>query len=306
METRRLKYFARIADDGSLMKAAGVLRIAQPALSRQLRLLEEELGVQLFQRTSRGMQLTEHGERLRAAIAGPLRELELALQSIRSTSLRVEGHVTIGMPSGIGDALARSMVLRLDAELPNVRLRVVEGINGSLIDWLIRGVVDFALLEEAASDERVSNRELRREPLVLVGPASSSLSSRRAVPFRDVARLPLIVPSHHMGIRGALDAAARKVRRNLNIRFEVDSVPLARDLVERDMGYAVLPHAYFSGLLAEGRCKQAPINGPALWLPTYLSRRNYHPANPGVATAIEQAILAFIDSDTATLQSRAS
>jgi len=101
METRRLKYFVRIAEDGSLMRAAGVLRIAQPALSRQLRLLEEDLGLTLFRRTPRGMQLTQEGELLRVAVAGPLRELELALQNIRSLSARVEGNIVLGMPSNI-------------------------------------------------------------------------------------------------------------------------------------------------------------------------------------------------------------
>lgn len=297
METRRLKYFARIADDGSLMKASGVLRIAQPALSRQLRLLEEELGVQLFQRTSRGMRLTEEGERLRIAIAGPLRELDLALQNVRSTSRQVEGNVTIGMPSSIGDTLARSLVLRLNATLPGIKLRIVEGPTGSLIDWLLRGVVDFALLEEAASDDRLLNRELRRELLILVGPATADLNARRAVSFRDVARMPLIVPSHHLGIRSLLDAAARKVRKNLNVCFEIDSVKLAKELVEQELGYAVLPHSYVGSAQAEGRLRYAPISNPGLSLTTYLSRRNYHPTNPTVANVIESAILEFMRSE---------
>lgn len=297
METRRLKYFARIADDGSLMKASGVLRIAQPALSRQLRLLEEELGVQLFQRTSRGMRLTEEGERLRIAIAGPLRELDLALQNVRSGSRRVEGNVTIGMPSSIGNTLARRLVLRLNASLPGVRLRIVEGPTGSLMDWLIRGVVDFALLEEAASDERLSNRELRREPLMLVGPAATDFIARRTVSFRDVARLPLIIPSHHMGIRSVVDAAARKVRKNLNVCFEIDSVKLMQELVEQELGYAILPYSYFRSAQTEGRLRYVPIGNPALSLTTYLSRRNYHPTNPTVANVIENAILEFMRSE---------
>lgn len=70
MEIKRISYFVRIAEDGSLTKAAGILRFAQPALSRQMRLLEEELGVTLFNRTARGMRLTEESEYLRAAAAG--------------------------------------------------------------------------------------------------------------------------------------------------------------------------------------------------------------------------------------------
>lgn len=292
METRRLKYFVRIADDGSLMKASGVLRIAQPALSRQLRLLEEELGVQLFQRTSRGMRLTDEGEQLRIAIAGPLRELELALQNIRSPASRIEGNVTIGMPASIGDTLARPLVLQLNTQLPNIKLRVVEGVTGSLIDWLIRGIVDFALLEEAASDDRLANRELHAERMMLVGAASTSLNPSRAITFREAARLPLIVPSHHLGIRSALNAAAGKIRKALNIGFEVDSVRLTKELVADGMGYTILPPSYFKTEQLEGRLKGCPITNPTLPLTTFLSRRNYNQTNPAIATAIENEIAA--------------
>src|SRR5215471_7971497 len=127
MDTRRLRYFVRIAEDGSLTRAAGVLRIAQPALSRQIRLLEEELGIALFNRTARGMQLTEEGEHLRACVAGPLRSLELALQNARSFSSHIEGNFTLGMTSGIGEILAKPLVLRMSSEFPNIKLRIVEG-----------------------------------------------------------------------------------------------------------------------------------------------------------------------------------
>src|SRR5437016_6839562 len=136
MEIRRLRYFVRVAEDGSLTKAAGVLRVAQPALTRQIRLLEKEIGVALFNRTPRGMQLTEEGEYLRASVAGPLRALELALQNIRSFSSRIEGNFAIGMPASIGDILAKPLAMRMDADFPNIKLRIVEGPTGSLVDWL--------------------------------------------------------------------------------------------------------------------------------------------------------------------------
>ena len=88
MGISRLSYFVRIAADGSLSKAAGILRIAQPALSRQMRLLEEELGVALFERTQRGMQLTENGGHLYSSVAGPLQEIDRAHResNVRSPS----------------------------------------------------------------------------------------------------------------------------------------------------------------------------------------------------------------------------
>ena len=178
MEIRRLNYFVRIAEDGSLTRAAEFLRIAQPALSRQIRLLEEELGVTLFSRTARGMQLTEEGEYLRASVSGPLRAMELALQNVRSFSARIEGNFAVGMPSSIGDLLAKPLALRMGAEFPNIRLRITEGLTGSLIDWLNRGMIDFALLEEASRDDRLSNRELEVFQLIGDGLTTHEIAQR--------------------------------------------------------------------------------------------------------------------------------
>ena len=115
------------------------------------------------------MQLTEEGEYLRAAIASPLRAMELALQNVRSFSPRIEGNFAIGMPSSIGEILARPLVLRMNADFPNIKLRIVEGLTGSLVDWLHRGMLDFALLEEASRDDRLTDRELFSAKLMLVG-----------------------------------------------------------------------------------------------------------------------------------------
>ncbi len=280
MEIRRLGYFLRIAEDGSLTRAAEFLRIAQPALSRQIRLLEEELGVTLFQRTARGMQLTEEGEFLRASVAGPLRAMELALQNVRSFSARIEGNFAIGMPSSIGDQLARALVLKMNADFPNIRLRIVEGISGSLIDWLNRGMIDFALVEETSRDERLTSRELFSEPLLLVGSAGSRLSPRRTMPFARAAQLPLIVPTHHLGIRGVINDALSKLRIAADLRFEADSCRLIKELVESGMGYAMLPLSYFRPEYRQRRLKYCPIVEPALTFSTFLVYRK----NPRATT----------------------
>jgi len=295
MEIRRLGYFVRIAEDGSLTKAAEYLRIAQPALSRQIRLLEEELGVALFNRTARGMQLTEEGEYLRSAVAGPLRAMELALQNVRSFSARIEGNFAIGMPSSIGELLAKPLALRVDDEFPAIHLRIVEGITGSLIDWLNRGMIDFALLEEASRDERLTNRELFSEPLLLVGPASSKLSPRRAISFKKVAEMPLILPTHHLGIRGLFNDAMAKLRIAADIRFEADSCQLIKALVENGRGYALLPRSYFYEEYRLRRLRYCPVVEPALTFTAVLAYRKH------VQSAINSAESRVIDTIVNTL-----
>jgi DNA-binding transcriptional LysR family regulator len=292
METRRLTYFLRIADEGSLTRAAEFLRIAQPALSRQMRLLEEELGVTLFQRTARGMQLTEEGEYLRGSVAGPLRAIALAMQNVRSFSARIEGDFTLGMPSGLSELLAAPLALRMDDDFPNVRLRIVEGVHGSLIDWLNRGIVDFALLEELSLDDRLAQRELFSERLVLVGSADSGLKPRRAKALADVVELPLVLSSHHMGLRGLLNDAMSKRKLTPSIRFEAGTCRLIKELVEAGRGFAILPRSYFCREYRERRLAYCAIAEPDLNLVAYIAyRRNQQVTTGGVEAKVIEAIV---------------
>jgi DNA-binding transcriptional LysR family regulator len=294
MDTKRLGYFVRVAQDGSLTKASGVLRIAQPALSRQIRLLEEELGLSLFERTARGMQLTEEGDYLLTSVAGPLRDLDLAVQNARKFSPKIEGNVTLGMPASIAEILAHSLALRMDAHFPNIKVRIVEGPMGALIDWLGRGVIDFGFLEDASHSERLADRELHSDSLVLVGGPGSNLVPETLGPFKKAALLPLIVPSHHLGIRGLLNDAAARSSTTLNIRFEADSSRLTKDLVADGIGYAILPLHYFKNEFAAGKLRYSAITKPTLTLKTVICVRSNVQDIPGVVSKVRDFILDVI------------
>jgi LysR family nitrogen assimilation transcriptional regulator len=294
LETRRLHYFIQIAELGSLTRAAGMLRIAQPALSRQMRLLEEELGVTLFTRTPRGMSLTQDGEYLRGCVAAPLRELELALQGMRSRTSAVKAHFVIGMPPGLGEALAERIATGMAQRFPAIRFRLIEGPTGSLEDWLGRGLVDFAVLEEAPRDDRLSLQRVAALPMGLLGPRDSALPPGRPVTLADVLRLPLVLPSHHLGIRGAIEDAAKRIRGKPDVRFEADAARLIRNLVMRGIGYAILPEAYARPDRREGGLCFWPIADPALTLNIFLAlRRTSHPAGRQ-AREVEEALTGFI------------
>lgn len=284
METRRLGYFVRVAEDGSLTKAAQILRIAQPALSRQMRLLEDELGVTLFRRTARGMQLSADGERLRAAIAGPMRELELALHGFRAAASPIVADAVLGLPASLAELLDKPLALGVARKFPEIRLRVVEGPSGSLQDWLGRGMSDFALLEESAHDDRLSEQLIASIPLMLVGPAGNDFRPGQSVPFAEAARLPLVLTSHHMGVRGAVNDAAQRSQAKLNIRCEADVPRLTRELVREGLGYAMLPLAYCRDAVASGGLQVWPLIGPTPQVSVFLaSRRNSQVAGERLA-----------------------
>jgi DNA-binding transcriptional LysR family regulator len=294
MELRRLRYFLRIAADGSLTKAAGVLRIAQPALSRQMRLLEQELGMTLFNRSSRGMFLSTAGEQLRDKVAGPLRELDLALESIASDSQGLAGTFTIGMPPSIGDLVATPLAVRMKRSSPNIKLRIVEGPTGSLIDWLNRGVVDFALLEDAARSDQMRERKLAALQLVFAGPADSPFAKDRALSLDVVLQQPLLLPAHHLGLRAVIDDAAAGAKARPNVCLEVDSSRVINDLLEAGMGYALLPRCYLRHTCNESPVRTWHISDAAPTLGIFLATRKNSQVLGGPATAIEDAIATLV------------
>ncbi|TAL00847.1 MAG: LysR family transcriptional regulator [Rhodospirillaceae bacterium] len=264
MEIRRLGYFVRIAEEGSLSRASGVLGVAQPALSRQMRMLEDEVGVTLFLRTRRGMQLTEEGKHLHETVSGPLRQINLAFQNVRSFSSKIEGNVAIGMPATAEYVLAQPLVRRVSASLPDIKLRVVEGPASHLLDWLLKGEIDIAVLYGPCPNDKLSDRDLLVEELVLVGGPDSKLSPRKLVPFAKIGDYPLILPSLRPGIRSIVDKTAVRTKTKLNIQIESDSFQLTKELIESGMGYGVLPYSSFSREAESGRLKYSKINNPTI------------------------------------------
>ncbi len=259
MEIRRLKYFIRIAELGSLTRASVALRVAQPALSRQMHLLQEELGITLFRRVLRGLELTEAGEHLLAAIRGPMQDLELAIKDTTTFASRLEGDLSIAMPSNLPEGVTLSFVDYMAHAHPNIRLRMMEGPTGLLLDWLNRGLVDFALLEEDLHDDRHGHCTLFSEPLVLVGAPGTGLRADRPISFEAMARLPLILQAHTFGIRGTIDKAASRLNAKLNIRLETDSVKLGKELVAKGLGCAILPLSDFRAEADDGHLEHCRI-----------------------------------------------
>ena len=127
MDIKQLKTFICVAETGSLSAASDRLRLAQPALSRQIKLLEHKTGAQLFHRTVKGMTLTESGEKLLSRVSGIIRQLEQAVDEVRSSSESITGNVAIGLMPSINSVLAVRLIEKVKSELPQVTLRIVEG-----------------------------------------------------------------------------------------------------------------------------------------------------------------------------------
>ncbi|OBK56890.1 LysR family transcriptional regulator [Mycobacterium colombiense] len=263
MDTHRLKYFLRIAEEGSITRAAAVLGIAQPALSRQIRLLEEDLGITLFERTRRGVHLTEEGERLRSSTAAPLRQLELAVRYAGSPLARIERGLLFGMVPTTAGVLTAPLAASLGAAFPNVHFHFAVADTDDLVQRLLKGAIDLAVINPV-SDDRLFFRHLVIEDLMLVGGPASGLSPADPIRFADLAKLPLIMPSAQTGIRNTLENTALRLKVALTARFSTDSVEVAKHLVESELGYAVLPLAACGADVEAGRLRCTSICEPEI------------------------------------------
>ncbi|MGF7235484.1 MAG: LysR family transcriptional regulator [Frankia sp.] len=263
MDTHRLRYFLRIADEGSINRAASVLGIAQPALSRQVRMLEEDLGVTLFHRTARGVQLTEDGERLRATTASPLRQLELAMRYVGSPLARIERGLHVGLPATTVCVLAMPLLDSLSMAFPKVDFRVSVATTAELVEGMLKGVVDIALIEPVP-DGRIFYNDLVVEDLAVVGPATSDLRPNRPLEFAELAALPLILPGSQTGIRTSIENTALRLKLKLRSTFATDALEVAKDLIEAGRGYGVLPLSACAAEIEAKRLRHAPLCEPSL------------------------------------------
>jgi DNA-binding transcriptional LysR family regulator len=276
MEIRRLKYFLQIAEEGSMCRAANVLGIAQPALSRQVRLLETQLGVPLFIRSQRGVQLTEDGEQLRAALRRPMRDIELALQNVGAPSSPIEAIIVLGMSSATANILVLPFLKQASAAFPNVKFSIIDRESGELIEGLIRGEIDIALVHGPLPDERLFEQDILSEDLMLVGGPATRLEPTTPVTFLEMSQHPLVLPRHHhQGVRAILEKTALRINAPIQVVLEMDSLQLTKELVESNTAFTIMPFSAFGREHELGRLRYAPIRDPVLTQTLFFAVRQH-------------------------------
>ncbi len=266
MNLKRLRYFLGTAAEGSISRAAQAHGIAQPALTRQIQLLETEIGARLFERSPRGLRLTETGQFLKDALEMPLSEIETALRSARSFSAHVRASLTIGMPPSISELFGGRLVARLREALPNIALRIVEEDSAKLAFDLSRRLIDAAVLVSVIPEQRVSRIPVLAEPLLLVGAPGAALLEAASIPLHALEELPLVLPPAPSGLRITLERAAEAAGIKIAPVMEVGSIALTRQLVEAGAVYTILPeHALRGSVLVGIPILEPRLTQPVLW-----------------------------------------
>jgi LysR family nitrogen assimilation transcriptional regulator len=254
MNLKQLEYFVHVAELGSFSKAALVLDIAQPALSRQVRALETDLRETLLLRNGRGVVLTEAGQRLFDHGVAILQQVALAREDIGSSRDEPVGRITVALPPTIGRRLTLPLVEGFGRRMPRARLAIVEGLSTHIVEWITTGRVDLGLLYNPEAQPGLEISAVLEERLCLVGPArpgpGGTPPSAAPLPLRELVRYRLILPERLHVIRRQLDTQAALAGLALDIAWEVSSIPAIIDLVCAGHGHAVLTA---SAVAASGR-----------------------------------------------------
>lgn len=288
MDLTQLASFIRVADMGSFSKAAVQLDLAQPTLSRQVRLLETDLRMALLQRTGRGVVLTEAGKRLYEHGVSILQLVSHARDDLESSRDEPMGRIVIGLPPSMGRVLTLPMVDEFKRAFPRARLAIVEGLSAHLIEWISTGRVDLGLVHTLGANPALDATPVLDEPLCLVSAATGSAVrgvKLTPLPFGELPNYPLIVPEQTHAIRRLLETHAAMNSLRLQVAYEVSSVQSILDLVRHRHGHAVLPR---SAVLASDRPKDfivRPLLESALKSTLCLALSAHKPATPLVKQA---------------------
>ncbi len=292
MDLKQLEYFVRVAELGSFTRAAAALDVAQPALSRQVRLLEVELRQNLLTRNGRGAVPTEAGQLLLAHGRGLLPQVERAKEELGRVRGALAGRVAVGMPSSLARVMTVPLTRAFRQLMPEASISISEGLSVAMQESLINGRLDIAVLYNAQSSPEIEATPLMEEELLLVQSRNNPAPTAKAngpIRLAEVAALPLVIPSRPNAIRMQVESEMASIGCRPTIALEIDGVSAILDLVADGAGSAVLSHnAVASSVRPSAFCVRH-IHEPALRTKVSLASSSQRPS-----TLTQQATLKLI------------
>lgn len=237
----RLSAFAEVASALNFTAAARSLNVSQPALTRTIHLLEQDVGARLFDRTSRKVQLTPAGHEMLPIVERLLHDAETAAAEMTSFVEGRRGVIRIAaIPSLVGTVLAQA-IKAFSAERPEVRFQIDDALSGAVVDRVVRGEADFGLAAAPSPDVRLSFEGLLQEPIGLVCRRDDPLARRRQLRWGDVADRGFVAMSPSTSLRGITDAAFPQAGLAVEPRYGCSVVGSVGRLIEAGLGISAMP-----------------------------------------------------------------
>eukprot|EP01037_Dinobryon_pediforme_P020807 gene20807-21515_t len=290
MDLRQLRYFVAIVEQGSLSRAAAALNVAQPALSLHVRNMEADLGTPLLFRNPQGVIPTEAGQILLRNARIIMDQFAIAQEEIRGHEAEPTGEVKLGLPGTISQILSVPLIIAARQKYPKIKLRIAEAMSGFITEWIRDGHIDLAVLYLPGEDRVLASLPVLSEELCLLGPPTDMADvvapPEGALSLKQIAQLPLILPSRTHGLRELLERKAAAGSLVLNTVIDVDSYGNIKKLVEVGMGFSILPFNAIAREVEQGRLRSWQIAKPVLKRDVHLVHLVNRPTTNAVA-AIE-------------------
>jgi DNA-binding transcriptional LysR family regulator len=280
IDPRKARFFVAVYEAGSITRAAEREHIAQPALTVHIQQLEDELKVKLFERSAQGVSPTPAGRHLYQFCQDLLRRLESIDEEMRAFGGDVAGSIVAGIMPSICHGPLPPVLAQFTAAHPNVSIRIIEGLSGTLAEWVLSKEVDFAICNRPASASELSLRLLVTDRLVLV-----SARDRGLVPFApcrlgEVADLKLVLPSANHFLRHTLDHAIHRGDFRPVKTLEIDGQSATLQFVAHSEWSSILPTIALVNEFDSGRFTINPIEQPVLTTEIYELRSPRHALSP--------------------------
>lgn len=267
MDIRRLNAFVKVVDLGSVTRAAGVLRLAQPALSQQIAGLELEFGVKLLVRSPRGVTPTPAGMVLYRYASAIHRQLEEARRNVKDTAGGLSGNITVGLaPWSSASLLGPALLRAVRREHPGILLHIFDIFGMAFSEMLLRGRMDLGLLYGESAPRGLHYKTLYQEEFCLMASETLLPTEPGPIDLQTLARLPMILPTEESFLRQMVDRHCRSAGLTPTIVAEVQSRHVLAAALSDGLGAAVLPASVARSMVTGDSVTLRPL-APAMSMP---------------------------------------
>jgi LysR family nitrogen assimilation transcriptional regulator len=263
MKLDQLRYFVEAARTGSISAAARSVRLAQPAFSAQIRMLEEDLGVALFERSSRGVSLTEAGKKLFDGALSLFRHVEQVREETINVSNSVTGEVRVVLAASAAPLLAGQLFWETRKTYPQVRLVILDLLRIESDTLVTSRQVDFGLLPNVSTLAGAASEPVLAQDLHLVGRVRPN-GTRETINFSDLHHFPLVMGGRKNQLRIEMENTAARTGHRINVAIEQDSLSVFRSIILNGPAYTVVPYSAFAMEIEAGLLTATRIVKPTI------------------------------------------
>ena len=299
MDLKKLQHCVTVADLGSFTRAASVLSVPQSVLSRQVRDIEQAIGLTLLRRTGRGATLTEAGQRMLPKLRALVANWQCLQEEARQLHGLPSGLIRLGVLTSLGGVLLTPLLNLACERFPDVRIHVLEGLTEHLDEGLTSGRLDIGLLYHNRQVPSPTDESLLQTDLCLIGAAGDNLTQADVVELRRVAELPLILPGAPNRMRLLIDQVCHDHGVALNVTTVLDALGTLKDIAASGRAYTILPPHFVATDIANGRLQAARIIRPAITRTVLLASSAHSPmvrARSEVMELIREVISTLVSS----------